>query len=189
MILYISASNLNTPVAVTDSVIFPMNQPFFFNVLNNDTDGDGDDLQVTDVHTTDGSLLAPSLGSVLMVSNGLLLYIPNAGAVGMDSLEYRVCDDGCISNCSVGIVYLEIINQPPFAQNDSRVIGMNTTESISSTSRLGSLRRRLAGLLLQMTTRDQFRSSIAHSSAPRGFCCFPPRGVSAYTRLANHANA
>ncbi|MEL6783138.1 MAG: SdrD B-like domain-containing protein, partial [Pseudomonadota bacterium] len=57
-----------------------------FDVLNNDTDAQGDGFRVTDV--TDGAN-----GTVQILDNGNVAYFPNAGFSGEDTFTYTITDD------------------------------------------------------------------------------------------------
>jgi hypothetical protein len=73
------AAGLNSPSKIPHAVTF--------NVLANDTDGDGDPLAITSFH--DG----PSHGSVAIAADGKsILYTPTLDYSGTDSFEYCVSD-------------------------------------------------------------------------------------------------
>jgi hypothetical protein len=74
----------NPPVAVDDSDTTPENTPVTINVLNNDSDPDGDTLTVNSVtQGTNGSV----------TNNGSnVTYTPNSGFTGTDTFTYTISD-------------------------------------------------------------------------------------------------
>lgn len=73
------AAGLNSPSKITHAVSL--------NVLANDTDGDGDTLQVTDLHDL------PVHGTATIAADGLsILYTPDLDWSGSETLEYCVSD-------------------------------------------------------------------------------------------------
>jgi outer membrane protein OmpA-like peptidoglycan-associated protein len=78
-------------------------------VLNNDTDGEGDTLTVIDV-------MQPSNGTV--VNNGTsLTYTPNNGFIGIDTFEYTI-DDGQGDQATAQVT-ITVENNLPTAVNDA----------------------------------------------------------------------
>jgi outer membrane protein OmpA-like peptidoglycan-associated protein len=73
-----------SPVAQDDSVVTTTNQPVTINVISNDSDADGDTLSIQTV-------TQPTNGSV-SIDNGQLVYTPNQGFTGTDSLTYTIND-------------------------------------------------------------------------------------------------
>lgn len=79
-----AASN-NTPSAVDDSATTPYETAVTIDVLNNDTDADGDVLTLDSIESD------PANGSV-SISGDSVIYTPNTGFSGTDSFEYNVTD-------------------------------------------------------------------------------------------------
>jgi len=78
------------PNAIDDLAETNVATPVDINVLNNDTDPDGD-IDPSSVQVIDG----PDHGSVdVDPSTGVVTYTPNPSYSGDDSFEYRVCDVG-----------------------------------------------------------------------------------------------
>ncbi|MGQ9827068.1 MAG: Ig-like domain-containing protein, partial [Roseiflexus sp.] len=77
-------------------------------VLANDSDGDGDPIQI--VVTT-----APSNGSVTLNTDGSLIYQPNEGFTGEDVFTYTA-SDGLLSAPPTTVTVWVTPNQPPTAQ-------------------------------------------------------------------------
>ena len=85
-------------------------------VLDNDTDPDGDDLDVT---TTPVS--GPDHGNLSLSSNGTFSYTHDGTENFTDSFVYEVCDDGSPSECANGTVNITIaeINESPTANGET----------------------------------------------------------------------
>ena len=83
-----------SPVTAPDSEFTSVNQPITGSVLDNDTDPDGDTLQVTHVDGQPiGAPVATASGTVQMNPNGTYVYTPNPEFVGVDTFEYTVVDE------------------------------------------------------------------------------------------------
>jgi hypothetical protein len=115
------------PVANPDFYVTLINVPVDGNVLNNDSDPDGDNIIINIVPVS-----GPSNGSVTISANGDILYTPTNGFVGTDSFVYGICDDGtpvlCDQTTVTIIVRNEIINltnDPPYAGDDAAYTPMN----------------------------------------------------------------
>lgn len=77
-------SRNDPPVAVADDVVLPTNVTSLINVLANDSDVEGDALQV--------DLLVLPRGATATVVGTQISVTPDAGVAGPTSLEYRVAD-------------------------------------------------------------------------------------------------
>jgi gliding motility-associated-like protein len=85
-----AANNRNlSPVAVNDSDTTLRNQTLYTNVLLNDSDPNGDVLSVT---VGLAYLTAPAHGTVTVMANKLIRYIPATGYVGADTYQYQLAD-------------------------------------------------------------------------------------------------
>jgi hypothetical protein len=87
------------PVANDDNVTTTIDTTFFFNVLDNDTDTDGDDLSV--LLPTPNT--APANGSILYNGGGTFTYTPNTGFIGTDNFTYTVTDSIASATATVMI--------------------------------------------------------------------------------------
>jgi len=108
------------PVANNDVVTLPPASTGTIDVLANDTDPDGDALQITTVNS-------PSNGTVV-ISNNQAVYSPAAGFIGNDSFSYAIVDgNGGLDSATVNVTVGG--NQPPVAINDavSTIAGGTTT--------------------------------------------------------------
>ncbi|WP_147678517.1 Ig-like domain-containing protein, partial [Algibacter pacificus] len=77
------------------------NEPITGNVLDNDTDPEGDAQTVTVVD-------APDNGTLVLNPDGTFTYTPNEDSTGPDSFVYEVCDDGTPQACDQATVILTI---------------------------------------------------------------------------------
>jgi uncharacterized repeat protein (TIGR01451 family) len=118
----VNVSSLNTdPIALSDTASTILNQVFYINVLENDSDAEGNNLTVT-------INAAPANGLAVVLGNGLIEYTPNPDYTALDSFTYNVCDDGCPTQCTNGVlVLIDVENQPPVAIDDYEETGMNTS--------------------------------------------------------------
>src|SRR5690606_37796639 len=73
------------------------------NVLLNVSDDDGDDIYASLVS-------GPDNGEVILFVDGSLTYSPRENYDGLDSISYKICDDGIPSLCDTTMVYLEVLD-------------------------------------------------------------------------------
>ncbi|MEO9869146.1 PKD domain-containing protein [Ekhidna sp.] len=95
----------DVPIAEDDDNIASEAVPAVGNVLDNDTDIDGDDLTVTLVPGT-----GPSEGTLTLNSDGTYTYVPDGGFNGIDSFQYEVCDNGTPQLCTQATVTISVQN-------------------------------------------------------------------------------
>ncbi len=93
-------------------------------VLHNDTDSDGDPLEVS---LTTG----PTNGSLVLNANGSFRYVPNAQFHGTDRFVYSV-SDGSISEEAEVTVEVAAVNDGPVAVNDSYSVDEDTELSVAT---------------------------------------------------------
>jgi gliding motility-associated-like protein len=100
------------PIALDDIFVLELNGNVQGNVLNNDSDPEGDDVQL---NTT--PLLAPLYGFVNLNENGTFTYTPDPGFTGEDHFVYELCDgdEACAS------ANVRLIVQPVFDLNDENL--------------------------------------------------------------------
>lgn len=99
------------PVAGNDSAATSLETSVTIDVLDNDSDGNGDTLSVA-------GLTSPMNGTAGVVAGGVL-YTPNAGFTGTDTFTYRASDGILESNTATVTVTVTGINQVPVAWDDS----------------------------------------------------------------------
>ncbi|MDW3192738.1 MAG: PKD domain-containing protein [Cytophagales bacterium] len=73
------------------------------NVLDNDTDIDGDDLTVSLVADS-----GPNEGTLVLNADGSYTYTPDGGFNGTDSFTYQVCDGGSPEMCDTATVTFDV---------------------------------------------------------------------------------
>lgn len=98
-----------TPVAMTDEVRIKRNETLLINVLENDTDADGDSLSI--------GVATATFGSVIIETDNQLSYTTKADFVGEDTIVYSVSDGkGGTSSAQVNIAVYA--NEAPQAVDD-----------------------------------------------------------------------
>lgn len=110
----------NPPYAQDDAYQTFINTPTAGNVLDNDSDPDNanNELTVSTVQT-------PSYGTLMLNSDGTFIYMPNTGFLGTDQFTYQVCDPS--NACDVATVYItSVSDRAPIAQNDINNTLLNT---------------------------------------------------------------
>lgn len=107
-------------VAADDNAFTLTDRPVTIQVLNND----GGFTAVVDptTVTTTGFLQQPKNGTVTVNSNGTLLYTPNVGFIGYDTLEYSVCSTPTPVVCDVASVVV-LVNACPTPANKNIISG------------------------------------------------------------------
>jgi len=109
----------DSPIAIDDINTTFINMQVSGNVLNNDSDPEGNQLT-----TNTSPVTPPAHGSVTISQNGTYTYIPNSGFSGTDSFVYEVCDNGTPSLCDQAKVTIKVIdytttNNAPVAIHDA----------------------------------------------------------------------
>ncbi len=111
------------PIAVDDGYTTPQGEAISFDVLENDSDPDGDILTATPI--TD-----PANGMLLQEEDGTFTYLPNADFVGTDYFMYIACDDATMPPlCDTAAVVITILPQegdPVVANPDISQTGIDT---------------------------------------------------------------
>ena len=87
----------NAPVAIIDNTITSLNTSTYIDVQFNDYDLDGDLL-------TTSLLNPPTNGTYSLINADSVLYVPNLGFYGIDTLSYVICD--VLSACDTASVYI-----------------------------------------------------------------------------------
>ncbi len=115
--IIVSDSNA-APIAVDDFRSTEEDDPVAIVVLGNDSDADGDSLQVA-VES------APANGTANVLNNGAIVYTPDAGFTGTDEFTYSITDPSGASDTANVIVIVSAIepvipvNTAPQAANDA----------------------------------------------------------------------
>ncbi|MEQ9285952.1 MAG: Ig-like domain-containing protein, partial [Cyclobacteriaceae bacterium] len=114
------------PMAMDDEVTGEEDTPVSGNVLDNDTDPEGDELTVNTTPVT-----PPSNGTLVLNPDGTFTYTPDDMFNGTDSFVYEVCDNGTPSVCDQATVTITVgpVNDPPVAVNDEAETDFETPVS------------------------------------------------------------
>jgi len=125
--------NNEAPIANDDLVTTPMNTAVTVNPLGNDTDANGGPLTVTllpGVYPVNGGLTPP-----VLLSSGAVIYTPNPGFFGIDSIPYQVCDPlGLCDQAWIIITVSPVVDTPnvaPIATNDYAFIPEDSTVTVA----------------------------------------------------------
>jgi gliding motility-associated-like protein len=119
----------NPPVANNDFYVTQVDVPFIGDVINNDSDPDGDNIIVSPQ-----PIVMPTNGTVTFMTGGMgmFTYTPNTGFSGLDTFYYRICDVATPSLCDTAMVVIEIVpdnnggdNDPPYAGDDAYTTMVN----------------------------------------------------------------
>jgi VCBS repeat-containing protein len=108
------------PVAGDDTAVTSQNTSVTINVLNNDSDPNGDALAVTSV--------TPGTHGSVTITGSSVTYTPDSGFAGIDSFTYAISDGkGGTDTARVTItVTVTNINNPPVARDDSATTSQDT---------------------------------------------------------------
>ncbi len=98
------------PVAVDDAVSTNEDTSVVIDPLDNDTDGNGDVLDITSA--TAGN------GTVTINDDGTITYVPNPNYCGTDTITYTVCDGSGLCDTGIIVVTVVCVNDPPIAVDD-----------------------------------------------------------------------
>jgi serine protease len=112
------------PLAANDSATTSEDTPVTINVLANDSDVDGDALQVTGVSD-------PPHGSAAVNANNTVTYTPDINYNGTDSFTYTVIDGKGGSDTANVSITINPVNDPPVALDDSATTSEDTPVTIN----------------------------------------------------------
>jgi uncharacterized repeat protein (TIGR01451 family) len=98
------------PIAENDTTDINSGSILYWDIITNDSDPDFDMINVTGITTS------PLHGTAVILSNQLVEYTPASGFVGLDSLQYQICDSipdgpGCsrTSQCDLAWLVVEAL--------------------------------------------------------------------------------
>jgi gliding motility-associated-like protein len=134
--VFIDVAPVNDPpFAVTDRDTTVENSAVTIDVVANDSDSLDPlgGIDPTTVDTIAGS--GPANGSVTINNTtGEIIYTPDSGFVGNDTLQYTVCDSGnpAPARCDTANIYIVVtpFNDPPVAVDDADTTNENTAVTI-----------------------------------------------------------
>ncbi len=139
-----SANPNQAPVGVADTDNTLINQPVNTDVLANDSDPNSDPLSVS---ITAAGLLAPTNGTLVLLGNKQIRYIPNANFTGTDTYEYQLTDNhpSCAGSSSLSVKVLVTIKVTPIpitvagtVWDDANGSGTGTFSNIFTTGEVGT---------------------------------------------------
>ena len=111
-----------SPSAVDDALTVAEDDSGIIDVLGNDTDGDGDSLELLDV-------TEPQNGTVEIVSADSVRYTPDPDFSGSDQFDYRI-GDGTVEVVASVLVTVSPVNDVPVAVDDNIGTSENTAVTI-----------------------------------------------------------
>lgn len=115
----ITVSPINdAPVATIDNVVIPQDTTtVHIAPLLNDTDVDDDTLKI-------GMVINPTTanGTATLLGTDAIIYTPQPGFSGIDTIHYTVCDIANLCANGMVIVTVGFVNTPPNAVNDALTI-------------------------------------------------------------------
>ncbi len=101
----------DAPNAVNDTVTTDENTPISINVLANDTDPEGDALQISGVAT-------PTNGTAVLTGAGVVTYTPATNFSGVDAFEYTITDSTGASDTATARITVNFVNVVPVPAED-----------------------------------------------------------------------
>ena len=107
------------PIAINDINLTLENTATAGNVLTNDFDPEGDQINIARP-----IIMFPENGQVDLETNGDYIYRPDFLFIGEDKFAYKICDDGIPSFCDTAYVIIHVIgtdisnSRPPIGVND-----------------------------------------------------------------------
>ncbi|MBW2466555.1 MAG: tandem-95 repeat protein, partial [Deltaproteobacteria bacterium] len=126
-IVSIAISKVNyPPVANDDSVVTDEDAAVMFNVLENDTDADNNELIIE-------SVSQPPNGTIVYNNYGIMTYTPDSNfntSAAAESFEYIIIDGNGGSSAATVSITVNPVNDPPEAFNTSASTGINTPVEI-----------------------------------------------------------
>ena len=114
-------NNPHVPSAVDDSfAVMPDSSANLFDVLANDSDGDGDPFALTAVGTPDQG------GTAVLSGTTHISYTPASGYFGVETFTYTIRDAGNAAATATVTVTVGGVNDPPDAQDDTATTDEDT---------------------------------------------------------------
>lgn len=130
MSINVAAVN-DAPDAAADAVGTGEDQPAVVNVLDNDTDADGDTLTVT-------STTQPANGTVNCTPIGVCTYVPNPNFNGVDTYTYTVSDGKGGTDTATVTVSVGAANDAPNAAGNDYAVDEDGTLNVAAPGVLGN---------------------------------------------------
>ena len=111
------------PIIRDDAAGAPVSTPTVIDVLNNDTDADGDPLSVT-------TLTQPANGTASVNPDDTVTYTPDPGFKGTDTFDYTACDTSGECGTATVTVFVPPPGSPPVAADDAAVTNEATAVTV-----------------------------------------------------------
>ncbi|MBK9458426.1 MAG: cadherin-like domain-containing protein [Sphingobacteriales bacterium] len=108
------------PVAQDDSFSTNNATSITLNVLNNDYDADGGDIVLTEINQF------PENGTVT-IDNGVITYLPDTNFVGVDTIQYTICDTDVPVLCDLATVIIFVTDTTIISQTVTAIADTATT--------------------------------------------------------------
>ena len=114
------------PTANDDEATTEVGTAVWIDVLDNDTDPQGDDLEI--------EVLSPAADGTVVRDAGGVLYTPDAGFAGTDTFDYLIADPGGLTdgatvtvevNCAGGFEVMSLTSVGALADDDSRSVAVS----------------------------------------------------------------
>ena len=151
------------PTAVNDSATTNEDTPVIIAVLPNDTDPDGDPLNIT--------AATASNGTVVINADGTVTYTPNANFNGSDTIVYTISDGNGGSSTAVVNVTIIPVNDAPVAVNDISTTNEDTPVTIN--------------VLGNDSDVDGDTLTVTATTSPNGTVVINPDGTITFTPAPN----
>lgn len=110
----VAADTSDKPLAVDDTATTATNTAVTINVLENDSDPNGDTLTVV-------MLTSPSNGTAEINQDGTITYTPNTGYSGTDTFGYTVSDGKGGTSTATVAATIPTPENPPIVDSDALV--------------------------------------------------------------------
>ena len=133
VVITVVKGNQNITVANDDAYLANNCNSISENVLENDSDPEGD---TQTVNTT--PVINVNNGTLVLNSDGTFVYTPNSGFEGTDRFVYSVCDNGTPMACDTATVYLSIIDTTPPDVSNCSVTNLNIECSLTDIETLAN---------------------------------------------------
>ena len=122
-IVTVQVTNTNVaPVANADTATTPQDTATTIDVLQNDSDPDGDPITI--------SSATGAANGTTVIQNGAIVYTPANGFDGTDSFSYQIADDAGLTATAQVSVTVTDVNQTPVAVNDVAGTAENTAITV-----------------------------------------------------------
>lgn len=147
------------PVAANDPTTTPANTGVTTNVILNDVDPDAGQTLTLNA----GIIITPKHGLVTAVNinNGTISYTPNTGFCGVDTIAYKVCDNGVPVLCDTALLIITVGAGPAVYPTTISFNGLPTTM-------VGGAPHMVLNGVVKDTLRPCYSSDFIFAATPTG---------------------